>query len=170
MNGSNQPRRCEWVRGVLPMAAVVALLLAGCGDDDEGAVDTGASSTTVTTAATSTAVTTTTATTPDDAAIEPGLEEYTATCRDGEARGCRQLSDATLQSICDEGQTVACQTYGARTGEGDPEGDGTVAFEEGCRNGEFDACVQLTDVMLQAICDEGQTAACQIYLSRTGEG
>ena len=55
-------------------------------------------------------------------------------------------------------------------GEGDPDGDGTAPFEEGCRAGEFEDCAELSDATLQTICDEGQTAACQTYLARTGEG
>lgn len=160
--------RRRWFRTYLPVAAVLVLLLAGCGDDDGGEIDTVSSTAvTSTTAPTTTAVTTTTA---DDGPIGAGLEEFTARCREGDPAGCQQLSDVALQEICNEGQTAACQTYGARTGEGDPEGDGTVAFEEGCRAGESASCVQLSDPALQEICDEGQTVACQTYLSRTGDG
>lgn len=148
--------------------ALLMLPVAACGDDGGGQVDVSASSTTA--AETTTTTSSTTTTTIDDGGGESGLEEFTALCQDGDVAGCRQLSDVTLQQICQEGQTVACQTYGARTGEGDPDGDGTVPFEEGCRAGEFASCVQLTDATLQVICDEGQEAACQTYLARTGEG
>jgi len=32
------------------------------------------------------------------------------------------------------------------------------------------AAVQLSDAALQEICDDGQTAACQVVRSRTGDG
>lgn len=161
-NLTDDVRRTRWARRMMLLAASSVLLLAGCGDD--GATVERTSGPTTTTAPP------TTTTTPGDDVVEDGLAQLTELCRDGDVSGCQQVSDATLQEICDEGQTVACQTYGARTGEGDPEGDGTAADEAGCRDGDLEACVQLSDPTLQQICDEGQTAACQVVLSRTGDG
>lgn len=162
------------VKLTMTALALTALLLTGCGDDADDRVDTGAPAVTSTIPAASAPSTTTspstTTTVADDVGSQPGIEEFTAQCREGDAEGCRQLTDATLGEICDEGQTVACQVTGARVGEGDPDGDGTVPFEEGCRAGEFEDCAELSDATLQTICDEGQTAACQTYLARTGEG
>jgi hypothetical protein len=160
------------VKVTAALALAALLLVAGCGDDADGRVDTGATTTSTVPPSTTTPTTTAplTTTTVDDVGTQPGIEEFTAQCRDGDAEGCRQLTDATLQELCDEGQTVACQVRGARVGEGDPDGDGTEPFEEGCRAGEFEDCAELSDATLQEICDEGQTAACQTYLARTGEG
>lgn len=157
------------------LALVALVSLAACGDDGGGTVEASSSTTGLTT---TTAPTTSNPPTPvappptavDDVGTQPGIEEFTAQCREGDPEGCRQLLDTTLQEICDEGQTIACQVRGARVGEGDPDGDGTEPFEEGCRAGEFEDCAELSDATLQAICDEGQTAACQTYLARTGEG
>ncbi len=152
------------------LALAALLLVAGCGDDADSRVDTGAPAGTSTIPPAPSTTSAPPPTTPDDVGTQPGIEEFTAQCREGDAEGCRQLSDATLQEICDEGQTVACQVGGARVGEGDPEGDGTEPFEEGCRAGDFEDCAELSDATLQTICDEGQTAACQTHLARTGEG
>ncbi len=157
---------------LMAVIALLVLVAAGCGDD-EGTVEASSSTTVLTTTTSTTTVAPApapTTTVADDGGTQPGLGEFGAQCREGEAEGCRQLTDATLGEICEEGQTVACQVRGARVGEGDPEGDGTVPFEEGCRAGEFEDCAELSDATLQTICDEGQTAACQTYLARTGEG
>lgn len=162
---------------MVSVLVALVLLLAGCGDDDGATVEAASPSTTVLTTTpvppSSTAAPTTVApptTLGDDMSTQPGIDEFAAQCREGDPAGCRQLLDSTLQEICDEGQTVACQVRGARVGEGDPDGDGTVPFEEGCRAGEFEDCVELSDATLQTICGEGQTAACQTYLARTGDG
>lgn len=42
--------------------------------------------------------------------------------------------------------------------------------ESRCRAGDQEACDEFSDSQLEALCDEGVTAACQVLLSREGDG